>query len=217
MARTTGARALLYLESANDPMASICELSLTLSFITTFLLSIDTASSDVGGSWGRFVGTVKTEWHDDGRTMQLLDDFGYVDREGDVWKAPKGHKIDGASIPQVFWTFIGGPFEGKYRNASVVHDFECDVRRRQWRAVHRMFYAACRSGGTEARKAKVMFAAVYHFGPRWGPDKGLRPFRTDEDFKRMRDYVESNPDITVEQIEALDQTTLRNFDRRRYR
>ena len=52
--------------------------------------------------------------------MTLLDDFGYVDPGKITWKAPKGHKIDGASIPPVFWSFIGGPFEGKYRNASVV-------------------------------------------------------------------------------------------------
>jgi len=149
--------------------------------------------------------------------MTLLDDFGYVDPGKITWKAPKGHKIDGASIPPVFWSFIGGPFEGKYRNASVVHDYECDVKQRPWRTVHRMFYNASRCGGVEATKAKVMFAAVYHFGPRWGTEKGSRPFRTDEDFHEIRDYIESNPDITLEQIEALDQATLREFQRKRRR
>ena len=70
-------------------------------------------------SWGHFVGRVRTEWHDDGRTMTMLDDFGYVDASNFAWKASKGHNIDGASIAQVFWTFIGGPFEGKYSNASA--------------------------------------------------------------------------------------------------
>ena len=44
-----------------------------------------------------------------------------------TWTAPKGAKVDGASIPQLFWTPIGGPFEGKYRYASVIHDTECDA------------------------------------------------------------------------------------------
>lgn len=35
----------------------------------------------------------------------------------------------------LFWSFIGGPFEGKYRNASVVHDFLCKVQKRPWRSV----------------------------------------------------------------------------------
>jgi hypothetical protein len=149
--------------------------------------------------------------------MTLLDDFGYVDAGNFAWKAPKGHKIDGASIPQVFWTFIGGPFEGKYRNASVVHDHECDVKQRPWRAVHRMFYNASRCGGVEEAKAKVMYAAVYHFGPRWGTEKGLRPFRTNEDFLRLRDYIRSNPSISLEEIEDLDQAKLTAEEHRKRR
>ncbi len=30
-----------------------------------------------------------------------------------------------------------------------------------------MFHEACRCGGVPERKAKIIFAAVYHFGPRW--------------------------------------------------
>jgi hypothetical protein len=165
--------------------------------------------------WGHFLGKVKTQWQDDGRTMTLLDDFGYVDPGKVAWKAPKGHKIDGASIPPVFWSFIGGPFEGKYRNASVVHDYECDMKQRPWRAVHRMFYNASRCGGVEETKAKVLYAAVYHFGPRWGAGKGIRPFRTDEDFLRIKDYIKSNPSISLEEIENLDQAKLSALERRK--
>ena len=189
----------------------------TLALPTLFSVSVGGASLFGSGQWGHFVGTVKTEWYDDGRTMKLLDDFGYIDAGGNSWTALKGHEIDGASIPQVFWSFIGGPFEGKYRNASVVHDFECDVRKRPWRSVHRMFYAACRCGGVEQTKAKVMYGAVYHFGPRWGTDKGPRPFKTDEDFKRIKDYVESNPDISLAEIESLDQAKVRDFERKKRR
>jgi uncharacterized protein DUF1353 len=92
------------------PMRITPRFLTVLAFIPSFAIAVGAVSLyDAGRSWGRFVGTVKTEWHEDGRTMHLLDNFGYVDGAGNVWTAPKGHKIDGASIPQVFWSFIGGP------------------------------------------------------------------------------------------------------------
>ena len=42
-----------------------------------------------------------------------------------------------------------------------------------------MFYNASRCGGVEAVMAKVIYAAVKYFGPRWGESRGQRPFRTD--------------------------------------
>ena len=48
-------------------------------------------------------------------------------------------------------------------------------------------------------------------------DKGGRPFRTDEDFRRMRKYVESSPAITLEEIEGLDQARLAAFERKKRR
>lgn len=71
------------------------------------------------------------------------------------------------------WSFIGGPFEGKYRNASVIHDVACDLALRRWEDVHEAFFNAMRAGGVEVIKAKIMYGAVYHFGPRW-PVKVVR-------------------------------------------
>ncbi len=116
---------------------------------------------------GRFVGRVRAELLDDGRGLRLLEDFGYVDPQEKLWSTPAGTEVDGASIPQVFWSLIGGPLEGKYRNASVVHDYECDTKREPWENVHRMFYDACLCGGADPWLAKVMFTAVHNFGPRW--------------------------------------------------
>ena len=75
----------------------------------------------------------------------------------------------------MFWSIIGGPYEGKYRFASIVHDRYCvDHGGRTWKEVHRMFHHACLAGGTDPQLAKLMYAAVYHFGPRWSDeDKGV--------------------------------------------
>jgi hypothetical protein len=158
------------------------------------------------GAFGRFVGSVQTEWVEADRRMRLLEDFSYVDAKGAVWKAPKGSLIDGASIPRVLWTAVGSPFTGEYRAASVVHDVACDERTRSWQNVHRMFYEASRAGGVGEQKAKIMFAAVYHFGPRWSangtPILFARARPVEEDFEHLREFVEEeNP--SLEAIEGF--------------
>lgn len=119
------------------------------------------------GGWGRFVGDVVARWSDNGRDMTLVEPFAYVDPRESRWDAPAGAVVNGASIPRAFWSLIGGPFEGRFRHASVVHDVACEVRDREWRQVHRMWYEACRCGGVAAAQAKAMYYAVWHFGPRW--------------------------------------------------
>jgi hypothetical protein len=118
---------------------------------------------------GRFEpDTVEVRLLTDGRKAKLLKNFTYIDYHNIRWTAPVGEEVDGASIPQVFWSIIGGPFEGKYRYASVVHDRYCHHHGgKRWQDVHRMFYEACLAGGTDEVLAKTMYAAVYHFGPRW--------------------------------------------------
>jgi hypothetical protein len=118
---------------------------------------------------GTFDGRVIAEWLDEGegRKMKLIEPFAFVDQSGIRWDAPAGAIIDGASIPQIAWSLIGGPFEGRYRNASVIHDVACDNRKRSWKSVHRAFYEAMLASDVGITKAKIMYAAVYHFGPRW--------------------------------------------------
>jgi hypothetical protein len=107
------------------------------------------------------------EWLEDGRLMKLVEPFGYHDPNGVFWDAPAGATIDGASIPEALQALIGGPFNGRYRNASVIHDWYCDVRTRPWRAVHRVFYDAMLTSGVSKARAKLMYGGVYFGGPRW--------------------------------------------------
>jgi hypothetical protein len=173
----------------------------------TWIVVLGMAAAIHAQSWGRFQGRVQTQWNDDGRTMQLLADFVYIDPAGHRWLAPKGARIDGASIPPFLWTPVGGPFEGKYRLASVVHDVACDEKKRPWRDVHRMFYTASLLAGVDQGQAKLMFAAVYHFGPRWG-ERDLPELSSQEDFERMREFIRRNPHITPAEVEALTEEQL---------
>lgn len=131
------------------------------------LIALLWAATCFAQSFGSFVGKVVAEWLDDGRKMKLVQPFAYIDPNGSRWDAPKGWIVDGASIPQIAWSVIGGPFEGSYRNASVIHDVACDQKQRPWRDVHRAFYTAMLAAKVDPIKAKVMYGAVYQFGPRW--------------------------------------------------
>lgn len=149
----------------------------------------------------------------DGRKARLLADVAYTDPKGVVWLAPKGWVVDGASIPQAFWTVIGGPWEGKYRFASVLHDVACDEKKRRWDAAAEMFYQAMRCSDVGQTKAKIMYYAVYKFGPHWA-SPGAPKFRsgpprpaTKEDVRRIEEFVQrTNP--TLKQIQAEAEKTI---------
>ena len=131
------------------------------------IILADTALYAQAPYYGRFVGVVQTQWDVDGRRMKLLKTFKYIDPAGGEWTAEEGEMVDGASIPRFAWSIIGGPLEDKYRTASVLHDVACREHKRPWESVHLMFYNAMRAAGVGPTKARVMYAAVYHFGPRW--------------------------------------------------
>lgn len=103
----------------------------------------------------------------DGRQFVLEHDFVYVDGKGVQWLAPTDLLTDGATIPGIFWSVIGGPWDGLYREAAVVHDAYCCAQTARWQDVHRMFYEAMRCSGVGWLQAKTMYYAVWAGGPRW--------------------------------------------------
>lgn len=118
----------------------------------------------------RFIGNVSVSWLTQpgvDRDVKLDQDFGFEDSGGLVWTAKKNAIVNGASIPQIFWSTFGSPFIGDYRRASVLHDYYCDVKTRPSAATHRMFHEACLAGGVGPLKAKTMYTMVKTFGPSW--------------------------------------------------
>jgi len=117
--------------------------------------------------WGYYTGHPVTRWNSDGLTMTLLSELRYTDPHGIAWVAPAGSTVNGASIPRSLWSLMGGPFEGKYRDASVLHDVAYEQHKRPWQDCDRMFYNAMRCSGVSAVEAKTMFYALYRFGHHW--------------------------------------------------
>ena len=56
--------------------------------------------------WGHYDGEPVTKWNPDGRTMTLLTELRYTDPHGEVWVAPIGSVVDGASIPKYLWSVM---------------------------------------------------------------------------------------------------------------
>ena len=118
-------------------------------------------------NFGSFRGDLVVKLRSDGRSLELTRPFAFLDTNQKLWGVPTGTVVDGASIPQAFWSIIKGPLEDKYRDASVIHDYFCEEKTENWEDVHLVFYNGMRANGVGAIKAKLMYAAVYNFGPRW--------------------------------------------------
>jgi hypothetical protein len=125
------------------------------------------ASAAHSNAWGYYTGEPETRWNSDGRSMTLLSELRYTDPHGLVWVAPAGSTVDGASVPRSLWSIMGGPFEGKYRNASVLHDVAYEQHNRPWQDCDRMFYNAMRCSGVGVVEAKTMYYSLYRFGHHW--------------------------------------------------
>lgn len=144
--------------------------------LTTLIVLWPTLS--VAQDQGRFLGTLRlsedrladcfaedTEGYYS--LFRLSSEFGFEELGGRVWVVPNETCVNGASIPKVFWSVMGGPWSGAYRRASVVHDHFVRTKERTWQDTHRVFYDAMLASGVPKAKAKTMYFAVRRFGSRW--------------------------------------------------
>lgn len=81
--------------------------------------------------------------------------------------APAGARVNGASVPRAFWSIIGGPFEEKYRNASVLHGVAYEEQNVSPPEADLMFYNAMRCAGVGATTAKTMYYVLLRHGRHW--------------------------------------------------
>ena len=109
--------------------------------------------------------------NDKSNRVRLLEDLIFIDSKGKKWTSPKGSVVDGATIPKAFQGIIGTPYGGEYVLASVIHDIAYDEKKESWQEVHRGFYDALLASGVEAKKASLMYMAVYEGSSRWGKDQ----------------------------------------------
>lgn len=135
--------------------------------------------------------------YDPGHTeFELVEDYTFIDAQGRRWTAPKGAVVDGASIPQVVWSWIGGPWSGAYRNAAVIHDWMCEQQIETSDITHRVFHDALLASGVSERLSWIMYQAVLRGGPQWerdafAPSPVRRPGLTAEAFDAILKEAET--------------------------
>jgi hypothetical protein len=151
-----------------------------------------------------YIGQLAIKPVGDGVHWELLNEFGFSDRRNVTWMVPQGAQVDGASIPQALWSIIGSPLTGKYVEASVIHDYHCDVRARPCEHVHRVFYEAMLVSGVSELRAKVMYAAVYFAGPRWSGTVVHNVTRDRLVSSRDRLFSVDHSDFTLDVIGIVD-------------
>lgn len=116
---------------------------------------------------GRFLDPLRLEDVGNGRDFRVMEQFRFLDFSGTTWVVPPGEVVNGASIPRILWDILGGPWSGKYRRGSVVHDYFFRQKKYASGSVHRVFYEAMLTDGVAQLKAKIMYWAVLRFNDSW--------------------------------------------------
>jgi hypothetical protein len=135
------------------------------------VLLLGAGTAVVAEDGDRFVGRVVLEWVDrPGNAppeLRLREHVGFQEFDDTAWFARRGENVDGSSLPPAFRSMFGSPFTGRYRIASILHDFYADNQREPWKDVHRMFYKVSVRAGVDETEAKAMYMVLYAQGPRW--------------------------------------------------
>ncbi len=167
-----------------------------LALIALAALTACASTAWAESSFGHFIGKFVAEFGNDGRKVTLMEPYSFVDPAGTEWDVPDGYKTDGASVPTALWALYP-PFTGNYRSAAVIHDYYCDTMTRTWQDTHKVFYYAMRAANVDEKTAKIMYGAVYLFGPRWGP--GTQPGQHSAPIKATAERQTA----VVKQLQAL--------------
>lgn len=155
-----------------------------------------------------------TDWD-----AKLGHNLTYVDPAERRWDVPSGQINDGASVPKILHSFVGGGHNGLFLGAAIVHDRYCQKEEArtalgvEWPDVHRMFYYAMRASDVSEGKAKVMFGAVSCFGPPHSPGQLLRALtawnpeagnRARQVYPNWSGWSDDDPSIDAARISAME-------------
>lgn len=111
---------------------------------------------------GKFTGRYKIEGYTS-YTFKTLAELSYTTNKGVIHTVPVGFTTDGASIPRIFWSFIGSPFTGLYRRAALIHDYLYYSQTTTRLYADRIFLQGMKGLGVSWWKRKVMYFAVRGF------------------------------------------------------
>ena len=138
-----------------------------VALVSSIMLSLGAIARAQAPGRGHFDGILDLRPVGDGRHMKILNRFSYTDWEGHRLTADAGFVSDGATIPRAAWTLVGGPWDGLYIQAAIVHDVGCVTHELSWQITDRLFYEAMIDSNVPKAQALTMYYAVLVGGPRW--------------------------------------------------
>ena len=107
-------------------------------------------------------------------TYKTLAELSYTTNKGIIHTVPIDFITDGASIPKLFWSFVGSPFTGLYRRPSLIHDYFYATQKVKRNYADRIFLEGMKDEGVSWWKRKTMYFAVRGFAGRIWKRHGLK-------------------------------------------
>jgi len=95
--------------------------------------------------------------------LLVLKNTAHYEINEDEYNILAGFKYDGASIPKVFWSLIGGKFHPDFQLAALLHDYMYAMKLGRNKA-DRYFHRLLLKRGVSKIKARLMYLAVSWFG-----------------------------------------------------
>lgn len=95
----------------------------------------------------------------DGDTYILLESVRIIVR-GHFIFIEEGFVFDGASIPRIFWSIIGGNFQPEFLAPSLVHDYLCVTGNVERKEADKIFRELLLMNDVPEFRAALMYRAV---------------------------------------------------------
>lgn len=108
--------------------------------------------------YGRWLDPMFVLLNDDGRNITVFTAVRFETPTGVVYTIPDGFVSDGATLPRAAWSLLGGPLSGKYRRASVLHDYL--LRTVDKETAHLVFRWAMQADGCSEEQVEQFYTAV---------------------------------------------------------
>ena len=126
-------------------------------------------SGTTGAEQGRFEGRALVESVEDAfvPSMRSLEDFGFRQAQGKLWKVERGQVFNGGGVPPLIRDNIGPIYESNLRKSIFVYESATKNMTEDWFEAQRMFYEASMAEGVSPNEAKVMYLLVAIQGSRW--------------------------------------------------
>ena len=99
--------------------------------------------------------------------IELVTDYCFFIDNKSFW-INAGYQCDGASIPRIFWSIIGSPFDPEKVPAAFAHDALYLTHAVTRAVADEVLFQLLLQGGCRLRTARTMWAAVRTFAyPAW--------------------------------------------------